>query len=108
MYTAIFITFIVTWTPILLRLLIGLGSESLEFSSGVRIMGSLAYIMLLSQVVVHPSLVALLIPEVRKQLKLSRVFKKRTASMNPRQSSVSSMRHLARNTSSVEFSSSNV
>lgn len=38
-YTAIFITFIVTWTPILIRLLIGLGKEDLEFSSPVRSWG---------------------------------------------------------------------
>ena len=108
MYTAIFITFIVTWTPLLIRLLIGLGNENLEFTSGVRIMGSLAYIMLLSQVVIYPSLMAVLIPEVRKQIiELTRAVKKsrdvkRMSSMTP-QTSVSSMRSLARNISVVEL-----
>ena len=67
-YAAIFITFIVTWTPILIRILIGLANEDLEFTSFVRVMGSLAYTTLLSQVVVHPTLMVILVPEVRRHL----------------------------------------
>lgn len=68
MYAAIFITFIVTWTPIVIRLLIGVGNEGLEFDAAVRVLASVAYIMLLSQVMVYPSLMAVLVPEVRRRL----------------------------------------
>ena len=67
-YMTIFITFIVTWTPTLVRLLAGMIAEDAEFTPGIRVGGTLAYIALLSQVVVHPALLAMLIREVKEAL----------------------------------------
>lgn len=67
-YTAIFITFILTWSPILVRLLAGLAAENSEFTPAVRVGGALSYIALLSQVIVHPTLMAMLIGEVKATL----------------------------------------
>lgn len=67
-YTAIFITFILTWTPILIRIFASLAAEGAEFTPTVRVGGVLAYLALLSQVVLHPTLLAVLIQEVRKNL----------------------------------------
>lgn len=67
-YAAIFITFIITWTPILIRIIAGLMAEDAEFTPTVRVGGALSYLALLSQVVLHPTLLAVLMREVRDAL----------------------------------------
>lgn len=100
-YAGIFITFIITWTPILIRILIGLVDEDLEFTSPVRIMGSLAYITLLSQIVVYPTLMAILMPEVRRHivdsLRRSIKFQKTVSNcaLEDQRNSTSEMSHIS-------------
>ena len=65
-YGAIFITNLVTYLPMVARILIGVVAEDEEFSQAVRISGSLAYVALLSQAVVHPIVQATLIGDVRR------------------------------------------
>jgi hypothetical protein len=65
-YCAIFITNFITYTPIVARLITGVVAEDDEFTQAVRISGTLAYIALLSQSVVHPIVQASLIGDVRK------------------------------------------
>lgn len=64
-YCAIFITNLITYIPIVARLITGVVAEDDEFTQAVRISGSLAYIALLSQSVVHPIVQASLIANVR-------------------------------------------
>ena len=65
-YTAIFVTNLVTYLPIIVRIILGVVAEEEEFSQAVRITGSIAYLALLSQAVAHPLVQASLIGEVRK------------------------------------------
>lgn len=65
-YGAIFITNLITYIPIVARLITGVVAEADEFTQAVRISGTLAYIALLSQSVVHPIVQAFLIGDVRK------------------------------------------
>ena len=84
-YTAIFVTFIITWFPILIRLLLGIVAEDAEFTPSVRVIGALAYLALLSQVIIHPTLLALLIREVKETLSTCAIIpKKRHQTLNDR------------------------
>ncbi len=65
-YSAIFITNLITYLPMVVRILIGVVAEDEEFSQAVRISGSLAYMALLSQAVVHPIVQASLTRDVRR------------------------------------------
>ena len=65
-YVAIFITNVITYLPFLARLITGVVAEEDEMTQAVRITGSLSYIALLCQSVVHPIVQASLIGEVRK------------------------------------------
>lgn len=67
-YSAIFITNLLTYLPMVVRILIGVVAEDEEFSQAVRISGSLAYVALLSQAAVHPIVQATLIGDVRRGL----------------------------------------
>lgn len=65
-YSAIFITNLITYIPMVARLITGVAAEDDEFTQAVRISGSLAYMALLSQAVVHPIVQACLIGDVRR------------------------------------------
>lgn len=65
-YSAIFITNLITYLPMVARIITAVVAEDEEFSEAVRITGSIAYIALLSQSVVHPIVQASLIGDVRK------------------------------------------
>ena len=87
-YTAIFVTNIITWLPMLARLVIGAVEETDEYSQAVRISGSLAYIALISQSVVHPIVQASLIGDVRKNIKaFFKILKKKVVSSTQKESS---------------------
>lgn len=76
-YSAIFLTNLITYLPMLARIITGVAAEQEEFSQAVRVTGSLAYIALMSQTVVHPLVQASLVGDVRRGL--------RTALHNPLQ-----------------------
>ena len=77
-YSAIFVTNLITYLPMVARIITGVVAEDEEFSPAVRITGSLAYVALLSQAVVHPIVQASLIADVRKEIstQLSNVAEK--------------------------------
>lgn len=65
-YGAILVTNLITYLPMLARLITGVAAEEDEYTQAVRISGSLAYLALLSQSVVHPIVQASLVGDVRK------------------------------------------
>ena len=67
-YSAIILANIITWLPTVGRIIAGVVAEQDEFTPAVRITGSIAYIALVLQSVVHPVLQANLIGDVRKSM----------------------------------------
>lgn len=65
-YSTIFITNIITWLPSVARLIIAVAAEENEYTKPVRIIGSVAYISLTFQSVIHPIVQTYLIHDVRK------------------------------------------
>ena len=66
-YIAVFVTYTITWLPIVIRLILGIAGGD-RYSTAVQVTGILAYLALLSQVVIHPTLQAFLIRSVRESI----------------------------------------
>lgn len=65
-YGVIFLTNLITYLPMIARMIVGVAAEEEEFTEGVRVSGSIAYLALMSQAVVHPIVQASLVGDVRK------------------------------------------
>ena len=65
-YGIIFITNLVTYLPMIARMIVGVAAEEEEFTEAVRVSGSIAYLALMSQAVVHPIVQASLVGDIRK------------------------------------------
>lgn len=66
-YVAVFLIYIFTWFPIVVRMILGIAERN-RYSTGTQISGITAYLALLSQVVVHPTLQAFLIRSMRESI----------------------------------------
>ncbi len=67
-YTAVFLICLVTWFPIILRLFLGIASDKTRHTTKVQVIGIIAHLALLSQVLLQPMLQALLFRGIREEM----------------------------------------
>ena len=70
-YAVIFLVHTITWLPIILRLIVGVASEETRYTTRVQVIGIIAHLSLMSQVVTQPLLQAFLLRHVFDEIKTS-------------------------------------
>ena len=68
-YAVIFLVHVITWLPIILRLIVGIASEETRYTTRVQVIGIIAHLSLMSQVVTQPLLQAFLLRHVFDEIK---------------------------------------